>query len=467
MTTLRSVLGLLCASSMAIVGCASGFEEDGETAVVAEQELKSGAAPCAHHRVSHHRQHHRGHVRFGVISDPHLYDTSLGDTGAAFEAELQSDRKMLRESQEILDTVVNSLIEAHPEFVLVSGDMTKDGELVNHELFTRALARLERAGIEAFVVPGNHDLLNGHARRYDGTEAEPVATATEADFLRMYRRFGYGQAILRDASTLSYVAQVADGLWLLALDSTRHQENVSGEEPVTAGRLSAETRAWALEAAKLAAARGKRMIAMMHHGLIEHFGGQSILFPDYLIEDRASLARDFADVGIHLVFTGHYHAQDIVTTRFEDGSQITDVETGALVTYPSSYRIVDFDLKHEVAAVKSHPTTELPSMPAFASYAAKDLDLAIETDVTEALTNAALFEPAQIQALLPAFVTSFAGLFAGDEPPADQATLDVAAALAGTGTELGQLYASVLLSLHNDASPADNNVVLMLRDARH
>lgn len=464
MVTLRGLFGLLCASSMASIGCAS-FEEDGESAVVADQELKS-TAPCAHHRVSYHGQHHLGHVRFGVISDPHLYDTSLGDTGAAFEAELQSDRKMLRESQEILDTVVNDLIEAHPEFVLVPGDMTKDGELVNHQLFTRYLTRLERAGIEAFVVPGNHDLMNGHARRYNGAEAEPVASVTEADFLRMYGRFGYGQAILRDASTLSYVAQVADGLWLLALDSTRHQENVPGEEPVTAGRLPAETRAWALEAAKLAAAHGKRMIAMMHHGLIEHFGGQSILFPDYLIDDRASLARDFADVGIRLVFTGHYHAQDIVTTSFEDGLQITDVETGALVTYPSSYRIVDFDLKHELAAVTSHPTTELPSIPEFASYAAKDLDLAIETEVSKTLTSAALFEPAQIQALLPAFVTSFAGMFTGDESPADQATLDVAAVLAGTGSEMGQLYASVLLSLHNDASPADNNVVLRLRHAR-
>ncbi|MGE5783433.1 MAG: metallophosphoesterase family protein, partial [Myxococcales bacterium] len=346
MITWNRVLGLLCALSLP--GCASGFDEATESAVAAEQGIGSPGS-CAAHRAMHPSRRHHEHPRFAVIGDPHLYDTSLGDTGEAFEATLQSDPKLLRESREILETVVNQVIEAHPDFVLVPGDMTKDGELSNHELFTRYLRRFERAGIAAFVVPGNHDLMNGHARRYRGTEAEPVPSTTEADFLRLYERFGYGQAILRDRSTLSYVAEVSAGLWLLALDSTRHLENSPGEEPVTAGRLPAETRAWALRAARLAAHTGKRTIAMMHHGLIEHFGGQKILFPDYVIEDAESLAKDLAQVGIRLVFTGHYHAQDIVTANFEDGTRITDVESGSLVTYPSPFRLVDFDLKHNVA----------------------------------------------------------------------------------------------------------------------
>ncbi|HMA97510.1 MAG TPA: hypothetical protein VKP30_32720, partial [Polyangiaceae bacterium] len=107
-----------------------------------------------------------------------------------------------------------------------------------------------------------------------------------------------------------------------------------------------------------------------------------------------------------------------------------------------------------------------PSNPRFASDAAAMLAQAITAEVTETLTSASILDPTQVQALLPVFVKSFSGMFVGDEVPADAATLDVAAALAGTNTEAGQLYASVLLSLHQDASPADNDAVLNLGRAK-
>ena len=42
-------------------------------------------------------------VSFAVISDLHVYDHSLGITGAAFEKAMSSDRKLLPESIELLE----------------------------------------------------------------------------------------------------------------------------------------------------------------------------------------------------------------------------------------------------------------------------------------------------------------------------------------------------------------------------
>ena len=67
-------------------------------------------------------------ARFAVFSDPHLYDaTNLGSSGTALEAYLASDRKMLVQSEEILDAALADLKGEGLDFVLVSGDLTKDG----------------------------------------------------------------------------------------------------------------------------------------------------------------------------------------------------------------------------------------------------------------------------------------------------------------------------------------------------
>ncbi|NCC95179.1 MAG: hypothetical protein EOM10_18265 [Opitutae bacterium] len=44
-------------------------------------------------------------ARFAVFSDPHLYPRSLGTTGPAFQDYLNKDRKLLVESEALLDAV--------------------------------------------------------------------------------------------------------------------------------------------------------------------------------------------------------------------------------------------------------------------------------------------------------------------------------------------------------------------------
>ena len=71
-------------------------------------------------------------VKFAVISDIHYYDSALGTTGAAFEAYLAADRKLIKESGEILNSAITSIKSEKPDFVLIPGDLTKDGEKQNH-----------------------------------------------------------------------------------------------------------------------------------------------------------------------------------------------------------------------------------------------------------------------------------------------------------------------------------------------
>ena len=76
-------------------------------------------------------------AKFAVISDPHVYDTAALGVNADFEAYLLQDRKMVKESIEILDAVIGDFKGSALDFVLIPGDLTKDGEKINHQVLAK------------------------------------------------------------------------------------------------------------------------------------------------------------------------------------------------------------------------------------------------------------------------------------------------------------------------------------------
>ena len=141
-----------------------------------------------------------------VISDTHLYDSSeLGSTGEAFEDYLNSDRKMLVESEAILDAALEEIAQSDVKYLLIPGDLTKDGEEVNHQLMADKLAAFEaETGIQVFVINGNHDISNANAVRFEGDTTVPVATVDTQEFRSIYAQFGYDEAVAQDPNSLSY-----------------------------------------------------------------------------------------------------------------------------------------------------------------------------------------------------------------------------------------------------------------------
>ena len=152
-------------------------------------------------------------VKITIISDLHvMVPELLVNEGTAFEEYLARDRKMLRESVEILDTLVVSILELKPDLVMVTGDLTKDGERVSHELVASQLERLTDAGIQVLVVPGNHDINNPDAKVFDGDTATSTDTITRREFAAIYRHAGYDTRSRRDPDSLSYCRDVTDNL---------------------------------------------------------------------------------------------------------------------------------------------------------------------------------------------------------------------------------------------------------------
>lgn len=308
-------------------------------------------------------------TKFLVLSDLHYYDPSLGTSGPAFEKYLNEDRKLLAESSEIMEAATNSIRESPADFVLICGDLTKDGELLNHQKVAEYLRRIEGDGKKVYVVPGNHDILNYEAYQYNDRGTETVAHIEPEDFAEIYAEFGYAEAIERDTSSLSYVAEPVPGLWLLALDGNLYLRNRPGHETQVGGRLSARTLDWMQEILDRAEREEKAILVMIHHGILEHFPTQAKYFPSYLLANRQRVTSDLFLHNVKIIFTGHFHAQDIVRIRLGGIVPLYDVETGSLVSYPVPYRTVEIDADQKMHITTEHITATATQPLAFAEYA--------------------------------------------------------------------------------------------------
>ncbi len=309
-------------------------------------------------------------TRFAVLSDLHYYDKTLGISGSAFQKYLDDDRKLLVLSDELLTAAMEKISKEKVRFVLIPGDMTKDGERINHEGVVKALKKFESPRLKVYAVPGNHDVDNGAAVQYEGDDTKPVPGINDKDFQVLYHEFGYKDAIAQDKDSLSYTIEPEKGLWILGLDSCKWKENKPLTHPHTDGSFSALTLSWIESQLILAKKENKAVIVFMHHGIMEHYPSNKKFYGKYVIDDSETVSELLAAYGVRLVFTGHFHAQDITKKEFKDsGDFIFDIETGSLVTTPCPYRVVEIKDGH-ITSVKSVFIDSIPSMQEkFADYA--------------------------------------------------------------------------------------------------
>ena len=295
-------------------------------------------------------------LRIAVMSDLHYLSPDMIADTADFEHALNSDRKLLKESSAILYEKFEQVRADKPDILLVSGDLTKDGEQECHAALAKQLQQLQQdvPGLKIYVINGNHDIRNYNAKNFNTADGKAVpATRTEPeDFKRIYDFVYSDPTVLatftpaegNKAGGLSYVARPVEGLTVIAMDTCRYSsDNTSNgdDEHETSGAISADLEKWVIEQTTAAKARGDLVIGLEHHGLVPHFDVQPTILPMYLVNGYERIAQEYADAGMSVVFTGHMHAVDIAAMTTAAGNTFYDIETGSALTYPCPVRFVD------------------------------------------------------------------------------------------------------------------------------
>ena len=305
-----------------------------------------------------------------VISDTHLLAPELVTPGRAIDRADAIETKMMAMSDEIMSALTDSIIHIKPSIVLITGDLANNGERMSHERMAWHLERMRQHGIQPLVIPGNHDCNIPGAKRYDGDQAVPTATATREEFAHIYRNFGYGPNSLRDTASLSYCCEPIQGFVIIGIDSNMDELNTltsRGDSVDTyhnGGRIKPETLQWVIDRANEARKQGKHVIAMMHHHLVPHFDKEEHLLANYIIDDHKHVATQLLEAGIHTIFTGHLHVTDVATMKNEElNDSIVEVATGSAICYPFAMRIATLDSKEHTLAIDTRWLTATQTCP--------------------------------------------------------------------------------------------------------
>lgn len=227
------------------------------------------------------------------------------------------------------------------EFIILPGDITDSGKAEEHTALAAMLKEFEETyGKKVFVVAGNHDLLKTSVAEFEGYYAE----------------FGYNEALVNDPASASYTAELNDEYRLLAIDSCNPGKSPNG---MTSERID-----WIEAQCKAAKADGKKLIAIMHHNLLEHYILASQIHTGAVVtKDSMRLADVLADNGVKYIFTAHTHNHDITSYTSAAGNVIYDVVTTSINAYPCAYRVVSFGEKavFRTDYVRSIDTSILPA----------------------------------------------------------------------------------------------------------
>lgn len=271
-------------------------------------------------------------VHFAIASDLHIALPETIDNSAT--------RFLLTKfSIPVLEVALEHLNSLKLDFLLLPGDLTQDGEKVNHRWLQNKLASLP---YPVYVIPGNHDVptVNG---------SETVIKFD--DFSHYYQKFGY-----EDPNLLDYTCEIAPNLQLIALNSNNFDDD--GNQ---VGFLTDKQFIWLENVLKQVV--DKIIFVMIHHNVMEHFPNQGdhLLGQRYMLDNRHDLLNLLRQYKVKFIFTGHLHVQDVAEDK-----GMYEITTGSLITYPHPYRILT--LNSEGLTIESYHVETLPEMDNFVQF---------------------------------------------------------------------------------------------------
>lgn len=287
-------------------------------------------------------------MKFYLITDTHYFKSELGCSGKEYDEFMRFEQKCFAETQSINESVFDYLKTAdETDTLLIAGDLSFNGEKESHLEFIKLLDELKASGKRIYVVTADHDFKDEPFAFGENGRYAPEGTKRE-ELYDLYYEYGFKDAIAVDKKHLSYVAQLDDGIRLLALNN---DGSSTGKR-----EFDEEQLAWIKEQCQKAREDNQMMFAMNHYPLIPGQPILSIVNTSYQ-RGSAEVLDMLADEGVHLVFTGHMHNQSINYKDSPNGNRIYDVCTGAIIADPAIIRLVDI-VDDSTVDIKSIPTPD-------------------------------------------------------------------------------------------------------------
>ena len=267
----------------------------------------------------------RAETKLMVVSDLHYLEPSLYEGSDLFIQTLRNgDGKITQYGEELLAALYRQIGQEQPDALIVTGDLTFNGEQKSHAALADWFRRVEESGVPVWIIPGNHDINVEHPTGYAKGTVYGTKAATPEDFLSVYSDF-----LETGGPGFSYVAKVSSSLWVAMTDVARYQDRAT-----SVGMFTAQHASWLENVLIQAGKENARVVTATHHNVLAHTSFSRNDFLMFGSERMAALARQY---GVQINLSGHLHIQHIVR---ENG--LTDAALGAFCIWPHRYALLTF-----------------------------------------------------------------------------------------------------------------------------
>lgn len=264
-------------------------------------------------------------TRVMVISDPHYMAPSLYQDSSLFITAMEhDDGKVSQYSEELLAGLYQEILAQKPDALVVSGDLTLNGEKASHTALAAWFASVEEAGVPVWIIPGNHDINSSAPMGFSGDSAYQTDGVTPEEFAEIYADFMETDA----PAGFSYTVALGDSLLLAMIDESQYIPRAE-----SGGNFTNQHSDWLTGVLK--AAGDAEVVTVTHHSLLSHAksAGNALRMGGY-----AKLETLCVRYGVHLNLSGHLHVQHIAREN-----DLADAALGAFCIWPHRYAMVSFD----------------------------------------------------------------------------------------------------------------------------
>ncbi|MGN1095652.1 MAG: metallophosphoesterase family protein, partial [Eubacteriales bacterium] len=272
-----------------------------------------------------------------IASDLHLYSENLvsSDNKTYIKENFSSDGRVQEYDYELIRALVDEVNEKKPEFLVITGDLSYNGEEDSHAEVAKLLGGIEETKV--LVIPGNHDLYSLTAFSAKDDKATYIDSIDQKKFREIYADFGYTGAYSYDEHSLSYIYELSEDKWALMLDTTLSEYNEENGFNIVGGFLDEPTMRWLEENLRYAKENGISVVSFSHHNLLVH---NELFKSTCTLNNYEALLELYAKYNVSLNFSGHLHIQSIKSESVGE-SKIYDVSSSSLLDYGNRYGRLD------------------------------------------------------------------------------------------------------------------------------
>ena len=276
-------------------------------------------------------------LTYYIATDLHyLSDSLISENNVVYIKEnLTSDGRVMEYDNEIIDAFIDQVNKDNPDYLMITGDLTLNGEIPSHIDLANKLKKINNTKV--LVIPGNHDVLNFNAKSFYNDYFQYTEATSIEKFKEIYADFGYNDAYSYDKDTLSYIYKTSENTWAMMLDTSLYKYNMEMGMTLIGGQIENNTLSWIENNLIYAKNHNISVTTFMHHNLLIH---NELFKSSYTLYNNEQVLSLLNKYNVKVNFSGHLHIQSI-KNNISENNEIYDICNGSILDYGNRYGILN------------------------------------------------------------------------------------------------------------------------------